>query len=80
MNLKIKGLLEQIENNKNDNNVNISKDFNFSIGNIGVGDLALVSAQEKSVLQLTEELKELNKLKDNKDEINDINDNFTPPH
>lgn len=77
LNLKIKGLLEQIENNKNDNNVNISKDFNFSIGNIGVGDLALVSAQEKSVLQLTEELKELNKLKDNKDEINDINDNFT---
>ena len=78
LNLKIKGLLEQIENDKNDNKyINLSKDLNFSIGNIGIGDIALVSAQEKSVLQLTEELKELNKLKDNKDDMNDINDNFT---
>ena len=75
LNLKIKGLLEQIENDKND--INISKDFNFSIGNIGIGDMALASGQEKSVLQLTEELKELNKLKDNKEDFNDINDNFT---
>ena len=78
LNLKIKGLLEQIENDKNDNKyINLSKDLNFSIGNIGIGDIALASAQEKSVLQLTEELKELNKLKDNKDDMNDINDNFT---
>ena len=78
LNLKIKGLLEQIENDKNDNNnINISKDFNFSIGNIGIGDVALASGQEKSVIQLTEELKELNKLKDNKEDFNDINDNFT---
>ena len=78
LNLKIKGLLEQIENEKNDNNnINISKDFNFSIGNIGIGDVALASGQEKSVIQLTEELKELNKLKDNKEDFNDINDNFT---
>ena len=78
LNLKIKGLLEQIENDKNDNKyINLSKDLNFSIGNIGIGDIALASAQEKSVLQLTEELKELNKLKDNKDDMNEINDNFT---
>ena len=78
LNLKIKGLLEQIENDKNDNNnINLSKDFNFSIGNIGIGELALASGQERSVLQLTEELKELNKLKDNKEDFNDINENFT---
>ena len=78
LNLKIKGLLEQIESDKNDNNhINLSKDLNFSIGNIGVGDIVIASGQEKSVLQLTEELKELNKLKDNKDDINDINDNYT---
>ena len=78
LNLKIKGLLEQIDNDKNDNNhINLSKDLNFSIGNIGVGDIAIASGQEKSVLQLTEELKELNKLKDNKDDMNDINDNYT---
>ena len=78
LNLKIKGLLEQIENDKTDNNhINLSKELNFSIGNIGIGDIALVSGQERSVLQLTEELKELNKLKDNKDDMNDMNDNYT---
>ena len=77
LNLKIKGLLEQIDNDKNDINNNISKDLNFSIGNLGIGDIALGNAQERSVLQLTEELMELNKLKDNKDDINDLNDNFT---
>ena len=78
LNLKMKGLLEQIDNEKIDiNNINISKDLNFSIGNLGIGDLALASGQERSVLQLTEELMELNKLKDNKDDINDLNENFT---
>ena len=78
LNLKIKGLFEQIDNEKMDiNNINISKDLNFSIGNLGVGDLAYTSGQERSVLQLTEELMELNKLKDNKDDINDLNENFT---
>ena len=78
LNLKIKGLFEQIDNEKMDiNNINISKDLNFSIGNLGVGDLGFTSGQERSVLQLTEELMELNKLKDNKDDINDLNENFT---
>ena len=79
LNLKIKQLLEQIDNDKNDinYNVNISKELNFSIGNLGIGEIALTTGQEKSVLQLTEELMELNKLKDNKDDFNDLNDNFT---
>ena len=76
INLKLKGLIEQINNEKNDNiNIDISKDFNLSIGNIGISDIGGV--QERSILQLTEELKELNKLKDNKDDIIDINDNYT---
>ena len=78
LNLKIKGLYEQIENEKSDiNNINITKDLNFSVGNLAINDLAGASGQERSVLQLTEELMELNKLKDNKDDINDLNDNFT---
>ena len=78
LNLKIKGLYEQMDNEKSDiNNINITKDLNFSIGNLAIGDLALASGQERSVLQLTEELMELNKLKDNKDDINDLNDNYT---
>ena len=81
LNLKIKGLLEQFEKDKNENNdnniINLSKELNLSIGNIGIGDMVLNSAQERSVLQLTEELMELNKIKDNKDDINDLNDNYT---
>ena len=81
LNLKIKGLLEQLEKDKNENNdnniINLSKELNLSIGNIGIGDMVLNSAQERSVLQLTEELMELNKIKDNKDDINDLNDNYT---
>ena len=72
LNLKIKGLMEQMDDNKH-NNINISKDFNYSIGNFGLCEGGMATA-DKSVLQLTEEL---NKLKDNKDEYNDINDNFT---
>ena len=78
LNLKIKGLYEQMDNEKSDiNNINITKDLNFSVGNLAINDLAGASGQERSVLQLTEELMELNKLKDNKDDINDLNDNFT---
>ena len=77
LNLKIKGLMEQINNEKNDNlNIDLSKDFNFSIGNIGIGG-DIGGTQERSVLQLTEELKELNKLKDNREDLIDINENFT---
>ena len=38
LNLKIKGLYEQIDSEKSDiNNINITKDLNFSIGNLAIG-------------------------------------------
>lgn len=71
LNLKIKGLMEQIEENRHNNiNVNLSKEFNFSIGNFAICETGMATG-DKSVLQLTEEL---NKLKDNKD-THDKNDN-----
>lgn len=72
LNLKIKGLMEQMEQDKHNNiNVNLSKDFNFSIGNYAQFDAGMGTA-DRSVLQLTEEL---NKLKDNKVENMENNDN-----
>ena len=72
LNLKIKGLMEQIDDNKHNNiNINLSKEFNCSIGNFGLCEGGMATA-DKSVLQLTEEL---NKLKDNKEDNNDMNDN-----
>ena len=74
LNLKIKSLMEQIDENKQNNiNVNLSKDFNFSIGNFPICEGGMGTA-DKSVLQLTEEL---NKLKENKEENNDNNENYT---
>ena len=71
LNLKLKGLMEQIDENKHNNiNVNLSKEFNFSIGNFVICDAGMATG-DKSVLQLTEEL---NKLKDEKFENNE---NFT---
>ena len=72
LNLKIKSLMEQIDEAKS-NNINLSKEFNFSIGNFALCEGGMGTA-DKSVLQLTEEL---NKIKENKDENNDNNDNFT---
>ena len=72
LNLKIKSLMEQIDETKH-NNINLSKEFNFSIGNFALCEGGMGTA-DKSVLQLTEEL---NKIKENKDENNDNNDNFT---
>ena len=74
LNLKIKSLVEQMDENKPNNiNINLSKEFNFSIGNFALCEGGMGTA-DKSVLQLTEEL---NKLKDNKDENNDNIENFT---
>ena len=74
LNLKIKGLMEQIDDNKHNNiNVNLSKELNFSIANFAMCDGGMATG-DKSVLQLTEEL---NKLKDNKDDKNENNENFT---
>ena len=74
LNLKIKSLMEQIDENKQNNiNVNLSKEFNFSIGNFPIWEGGMGTA-DKSVLQLTEEL---NKLKENKEENNDNNENYT---
>ena len=74
LNLKIKSLMEQIDENKLNNiNVNLSKEFNFSIGNFPICEGGMGTA-DKTVLQLTEEL---NKLKDNKEENNDNNENYT---
>ena len=74
LNLKIKSLMEQIDENKQNNiNVNLSKEFNFSIGNFPICEGGMGTA-DKSVLQLTEEL---NKLKENKEENNDNNENYT---
>lgn len=74
LNLKIKGLMEQMEQDKHNNiNVNLSKDFNFSIANYPQFDVGMGTA-DRSVLQLTEEL---NKLKDNKVENMENNDNLS---
>lgn len=74
LNLKIKGLMEQLEQDKHNNiNVNLSKDFNFSIANYPQFDVGMGTA-DRSVLQLTEEL---NKLKDNKVENMENNDNLS---
>ena len=74
LNLKIKSLMEQMDLDKHNNiNINLSKEFNFSIGNFALCDQGMATA-DKSVLQLTEEL---NKLKDNKEENNDNNENYT---
>ena len=74
LNLKIKGLMEQIKQEKHNNiNVNLSKDFNFSIANYAPFDAGMGTA-DRSVLQLTEEL---NKLKDNKMDNMENNDNLT---
>ena len=72
LNLKIKGLSEQLEQDKHNNiNINLSKDFNFSIGNFAQIEGGMGTA-DKSVLQLTEEL---NKLKDNKEDKSEKNEN-----
>ncbi len=62
-----------VQDKHNNININLSKKFNFFIGNFALCDQGIFTA-DKSVLQLTEEL---NKLKDNKEENNDNNVNYT---